>query len=349
MRSRLMLLLLAVLLLTPGLVFAQNVSVQWNRWDDQITVQQDNSLQIAETQEVQVLNGPVRQGSRYWTDPVQLQAVYLILGNNQPQTLTQGNGNQPGTYTLTQNGGQTTLTYYLTTPQNSGSTFTVQINYTATSPTSGMVDWNVIPSDHAFPIQSSTVRITFPNGQAPDSSLVRVAQGNGTATVNGNQVTIQSQGSIPPQQAFAIQIPYGAGVGAAGNTGNTGNTGGENNPGVVPPQQGNPGGVSTIQLPGCGTLLIILCIVGFILLVAGGGLLRGLLGGGLGSLLGRGRGYGPFGGGSGGPFGGGGSGFGGEPPAEGGQLNRGFRPSSNQDREIGNVRNDKGGGGAGFG
>jgi hypothetical protein len=361
MRSRLAALVLVVLLLTPTLAFAQNINIEWNRWDAQLAVQQNNQMQVAETQEIHVLNGTVRQGTRYWNDPVQIQAVYEILGNSQqPRALSQGNSGQPGTYNVSQDGNKTTLTYFLDTPQNAGDTFIAQINYAMQLPTGGLVDWSIIPPDHAFNVRSSTVRIQFPNGQAPDSSLVRVISGNANVSVTGNEVVLQSQGNIPPQQAFAVQVPFGAGVGAAGNTGNTGNVPPVSNPGdtginpvnpVVPAD--NPGGTS-FALPGCGTLLLIACVVGFLLLWGGGSLLRGLLGGGgrvlggggssgaggLGGLFGGGTNQGPLGGGQQGPFG-----------SSSDEVNRGFRPSADQNRDLGNVGNDKdrGGGGASFG
>src|SRR5258706_6317667 len=179
MRARVVALILAVLLLTPALAFAQNINVEWNRWDAQITVQSDNKLQIAETHEVHVLGGPVKQGTRYWTDPVQIQAIYLVRGTNQqPRALTQGSGGQPGTYTVSQSGNKTTLTYYLDTPANANETFTVQMNYTATSPPIVMADWKIVHPDHPFTVRSSMVRIRFPSGQAPDPSLARVSSGN---------------------------------------------------------------------------------------------------------------------------------------------------------------------------
>src|SRR5579871_2766934 len=149
MRTRLIAIILLALGLTPAMVFAQNANVTFNRWDAQITVQSNSSqMQVAESQEVQVTSGTVSRGNRYWTDPVQVQSVYLVTGNNtQPQTLTQGDGTHPGSYSVSQSNNQTQLQYTLPTPVNSGSTFTVQINYTATSPTAGMVDWKVVPAD----------------------------------------------------------------------------------------------------------------------------------------------------------------------------------------------------------
>jgi hypothetical protein len=347
----LVVLCLAVLLALPGLAFAQSTSVVWNRWDDQITVQSNNQMQIAETQEVAVSSGSVRQGTRYWTQPVQLQQVYVIQGSDQtPQALTANSSGQPGTYTFSNDSnGNPSLTYILPTTVNAGSSFIVQINYSATSQTTGMVDWRVIPSDHGADIRSSTITINFPSGQAPDPSLVRVTNGNASASVNGNTVVIKSQGTIPAQQELSIQVPFGAGVGAANNsnTGNTGVTGSTSGNSVnnVPASTDTS---SPISLPSGSTLLLLICGGGLILLLGGGTLLRGLLGG----VLGGGGSGGIFGGsnniGSQGPFNGGSSGgssF--QGPSVGGA--RGFRQSANQNRQIGSVGNDKeSGGGASF-
>jgi hypothetical protein len=345
MRARIIALLVFAFALTPGLVFAQNASVEFNRWDAQITPSANSSqMQVAELQEVHVTNGTVSHGQRFWTSPVQLQNVYLISGNDStPRQLTQGSSNQPGSYKLTQSGNQTTLDYTLPAAVSAGSTFTVQINYTATSPTTGMVDWKIVPAEHNFTVKSSTVRITFPSGQAPDPSLVRASQSTANVQMNGNEMIITSAGPIAPQQAFSIQVPFGAGVGAAGNSDNSGQTNPNGNP-ALPPQN-QPDNGTQIQLPGIGTILLIVCIVGLLLLFGGGSLLRSLLGGFLGGGSSSGN-QGPFGGGGfggnqGGPFGGG---------SNQGPVQRGFRPSSNQNRDVPNVGNDKdSGGGASFG
>ncbi len=209
-----------------------------------------------------------------------------------------------------------------------------------------MVDWKIVPAEHNFTVKSSTVRITFPSGQAPDPSLARASQSNANVQVNGNELIITSAGPIAPQQAFSIQVPFGAGVGAAGNSDNSGQANPNGNP-ALPPQN-QPDNGTQIQLPGLGTILLIVCVVGFLLLVGGGSLLRSLLGGFLGGGSSSGN-QGPFGGGGfggnqGGPFGGGSGG------SSQGPVQRGFRPSSNQNRDVPNVGNDKdSGGGANFG
>src|SRR5689334_1734466 len=83
MKARLIAILLVLFALTPALASAQSPSVQWNRWDAQITVPASgDQMQIAETQEVNITGGTVNHGTRTWTSPVQVQNVYLIVGND---------------------------------------------------------------------------------------------------------------------------------------------------------------------------------------------------------------------------------------------------------------------------
>ncbi len=363
MRTKFALLLMLALTLFPGMIHAQGTSVEFNRWDARIVARSgSDQLQIAETQEIHVTGGTLSRGNRSWTRPVQIQNVFVVLNSDGSTTeLTAGDGAQRGTYALLQS---STLNYTLPTPQNSGAVFVVQINYLTTSPTSGMVDWRVVPAEHDFTVKSSTVRITLPAGQVPDASLIRPSQANAKVQVNGNDITVISGSALAPREEFSIQIPFGSGVGAGSNS-----NGGNTNPGVVPPvsdpgvAQPNDGG---FQLPGLGGIAAIVCIGGGLLLlllvVGGGGLLRSLLGGvARGGLSGGGLGGLGGGGQSGGGLGGLGGLFGNsrnsapgpfnqssappvEPPVE-----RGFRPSAEQDRNIGKVGDDKdSGGGASF-
>src|SRR5207248_1704627 len=107
--------LLLAFALMPGLALAQSASVEFNRWDAQITMQANSDqMQVAETQEVHVTGGSISHGTRTWTSAIQLQSVYLISGSNSnPRELTQNANGQPGTYNITQSGSATTLTYAL--------------------------------------------------------------------------------------------------------------------------------------------------------------------------------------------------------------------------------------------
>jgi hypothetical protein len=319
------LILMGFILAMVGGAAAQGPSVEWEAWNAQITAHaNDSQLDVAETQIVNVLDGSLSQGERDYTQPVEVQALFVAMNGGQPRELTPGNG--PGTYQVSNSSGDVVLQYQLPTSAEAGDTFAIQINYTVPEPTAGLIDWFAVPGDHGAPVKSSTITINFPDGGAPDASLVRFTEGSGTVNVSGNSIVIQSQGTIPPNQAFGVQLPYGAGVGAPGNS----------NPSNNPVQPVPTGGTSN-DSGGLGSIIGILCILGIIVLFGGGSLLRSLLGGLGGSRPG------------GGILGGGrptnNNPYGGNTPTSG----RGFRESPNQNRQVPTINSDKRrGGGASF-
>ncbi len=338
----------AVILLlgVSGVVQAQDISFRWNRWDVIIDVQADGqALAISEVQEFVILEGTVRFGERAWTDPVEVQNVFVVMGtgSNAPEQLTESDSEEPGTYTVSQSGDETELRYYLPREAQGGEIFIAQINYTAPVTVEGLVDWQVIPDEHAAPIESSTVTINFAPDAVPAQGLVRVASGTGTVTQNGNSFVIQSQGAVPANEGFAVQAPFGEGVGTAGDPadGAVEPAGGAAQAPRTEPQDDSSG----LKINNT-CLLGVLCVVGLFLLLGGGRLLRGL--GGLGPVIGGGQGgtggIGPFGGGTGGTTGripGGGTSTG---------RSRGFRRSPTQGRSLPRIGRRKGGGGrAGLG
>ncbi len=348
-KSFLSFLLLAFSLTFVSSAFAQSPSVEWTAWNAQITAHSGSvPLDIAETQIIKVTGGTLHGGSRNFSQPVNVQSVYLATNGGQPTQLTQGTS--PGNYSVSNSNGDVVVDYELPQAANAGDSFAVQINYTVNPVTAGLIDWNVVPGTHPGQVKSSKVTINFPDGQAPSADFVRVPQGSGTVTASGSSIVVQSQGVIPANQPFEIQVPYGANVGQPANSGNSAPV--QNAPVQNAPVQNAPSN-GTSNDSGGGLLsgiLPILCIVGLLVIFGGSSLLRGLLGGFLGSAIGgsgsnRGGG-GIFGGGGGSSSGGGIFGGGGSSGSSGG---RGFRQSSNQNREVPPVNNDKeSGGGAGF-
>jgi len=336
--------LLVFSLLWVSVAGAQSPSVEWTAWNAQITAHANGApLDIAETQIIKVTDGQLHSGERDFSQPVSIQAVYLAVNGGQPQQLQQGSG--PNSYQVSQTSSDVLLDYTLPATANAGDSFVVQINYTVNPPASGLIDWFVVPGSHPGTVDSSKVTINFPDGAVPDTSFVRVPQGNGTISASGSSIVIQSSGVLAANQPFEIQVPFGAGVGQPAN--NSGNGSAVNSNPAQPAQTGTSNDTSG----GLGGILPILCIVGIVVLLGGGSLLRGLLGGILG---GGSRGGGIFGGGSGG-----GGIFGNRPSSGGGFFGgnsnnslsggRGFRESSNQNRQAPTVENDKrSGGGASF-
>lgn len=260
--------ILSLLALPAGVYAQDSVDFQWNRWDVVIDVQPDSdTLAISETQEFALSDGTVRFGSRAWTDPVDVNDVFVVMGGDaNPVQLSRADaGEEPGTYTVSQSGNETELRYYLPTPAQSGDTFVAQINYAAPVAVEGLVDWVVIPGDHAAPVQSSTVTINFPSGETPDPSLVRVAAGSGSVEQNGNSFTIQTPSPLASDQMLAIQVPFGANVGAAGEA-----------PGEVEPAPDAGSEDDGNVVSGDTWTLILLGGIVLLVLLGGGGLLRRL-------------------------------------------------------------------------
>ena len=340
--------LLVLLSLTVlSTVNAQSPSVEWTAWNAQITARSGNTpLDIAETQVIKVLSGTLHAGTRNYSQPVQVQGVYLAVNGGQPSQLSRGS--RPGTYSVSNSNGQVIVDYQLPQAASAGDSFAVQINFTVDPATANLIDWYVVPGDHGATVRSSKVTLNFPEGQAPSADFVRIPQGNGTVTASGSSIVIQTQGPLPANQPFEIQVPFGAGVGQPGN----GNAPVQNAPVQNAPVQSAPVSPSSDTGGGLGSILPILCVLGLLVLLGGGGLLRGLLGGILGGALGGGNsGGGIFGGrgsSGGGIFGRGGSSSG-SSGTTGSSGGRGFRQSANQNREVPTIKNDKdSGGGASF-
>ncbi|MBX3061503.1 MAG: hypothetical protein KF726_00915 [Anaerolineae bacterium] len=363
--------LLLMLLTLPLNVRAQSIDLEWRRWDAQITVQPNNVFNIVETQSIHILSGTIRRGARIWTADVDIQGVRVVSsGSSTPQALQENNSEQPGTYSVSNSGGRITLNYVLPQPQQADGQFTVQITYVAQSPTDGMVDWRIVPGEHDFSVLSSTGRIIFPSGEQPDTSLIRSNIADVDVSANGSELILTTRSAIPAGQSFSVQIPYGEGVGAAGDgsTVGGGDTGsgdnGSGSGGVIPGvPTGGDGTSGTLELPGFGVLALLCCGAVVLVLLGGGGLLSGLLRtflggglsggiggnssrptgglGGLGGLFGDRRSSGR----SSNPFGSSDS----DSSSSGSGSGRGFRRSADQDRNIGRTGNDKdSGGGASF-
>ena len=75
---------LFTLLLFAITVQAQ-VEFEWTRWDDNITVVDDDTIQVSETQEFRIISGEIGRGSRTWTDPVSIEAIFVVMGNSPTQ------------------------------------------------------------------------------------------------------------------------------------------------------------------------------------------------------------------------------------------------------------------------
>lgn len=369
MRARL-LILLVLLLSVSAVAQAQNIEVEWLRWDAIITVEDDGeTITINETQEIEVTSGTIRRGTRTWVDPVEVQGVFLVV-NGRPTALEAArSGEEEGTYRLTTAGDETVLTYYLLDAAERGDSYVVQINYTTPVENAGILDMSIVPARRGFPVNSSTITINLPDGTPPSEELVRILSGSADVTVQGSTVILQSDG-LDADQALQFQLPYGEGVGAAAGSGSgssSGSTSGSSSgSGSTSGRDTSSGGTSsgtTGAVGGIDPIFIMIIIgIGVIILF---GLGRGGKGGAggnlLSSLLGMFLGGATSGRGSSNPFGGSSSRSSrstrttttrdSDTSERSTSSSRGFRASSDQNRSVPQVKSDKDddGGSASFG
>ncbi|MBK8026728.1 MAG: hypothetical protein IPK19_36430 [Chloroflexi bacterium] len=357
MRARFWVILVLLLVVLPQFAAgAQDVSFYWENWNASINVSEaEQTLSIAESQTFVLQSGTIRRGSRAWLDPVTINTVYVNMPDGELVELERSSGGEtPGTYEVSTAGDEITLRYYFPEPVNGGDSFLVQINYTVPLLTENLVDWYVIPENHAAPINSSVVQINFLDADAPPEGLARVVSNNATVRVQAQTVSIMTPNALDVDEPLYVQMPFGAGAGAASNN----QSGGVAAQATVAPRptsvpatptnQPEQGGLFGFSLD---SLLPILCIIIVVAIVLGGRGSSGCLGMLLSLFLG-GRGGG-IGGSGGGIFPGGGSGSGRtrtpSGPFGGGSSGGGFRRSGNQGRSAPTVRNRKGGGSAGLG
>src|SRR5262245_24958297 len=79
---------------------AQSPTIEWKAWNAQITAYSDSSeLSIAETQIIDVTDGQVHAGQRDYSQPVDIQNVYLSFNGGSPEELVYGDGSS--TYQIT--------------------------------------------------------------------------------------------------------------------------------------------------------------------------------------------------------------------------------------------------------
>lgn len=302
--SRVIVFLVAVALSAlPGAASAQSTSIEWTRWDAVIEVQTNGTLKINEVQQIRVLSGSVGALTRFWTQPVTVDGVKVLYDDqNAAKALRNSASGDPETFNVTSSGGQTSVRYVLAERQGANRAFAVQIDYRTTRTASGAVNWIVVPNERPGDVLNSKVMLKFV-GTVPDASQIAITAGRARASTSQGNIVLDSSGSIPVNDTFAIEIPIRAGASSSsGNAAATPASSGASSgsTGVVPQQDPLSG------LFGCNstTLLIIGAAVVLFLVMSRGSGRRGTAqpgqtgGGGIG-IPGLGGGSGRSGGGLG--------------------------------------------------
>lgn len=223
------LLIVASLAFAAHGAFAQSKVFHNDRYDSNITVNQDGSLDIQETLVYVYDSGSFHRGTRFWDtnrleDITNIQVTELSNGLEIPYRKTSydpddSTSGTPLTYGVQDTGGQKSVRWvYPYTPDTSGSSKTFRLSYHV----DGAVrvysdrdefDWYAVPPDWQGAINSSRVQVTFPQGFDANSlaaGAISSIPRNAEVSKAGNQITWTATGNLQ-STGFEVgtQLPKG--------------------------------------------------------------------------------------------------------------------------------------------
>jgi uncharacterized membrane protein len=206
-------LLLIVLLLVPASAGAQTKTLYWQRYDVDITVQENGDLLIEEHQSIVFTSGTFTYG--YRTIPLDktdgVTSIQISEGDRQYE---QSRSQDPYTFTTSKQDNELSVRWYF--PPTANSTHDFVFRYTVVGGTridaqqGDSVFWKAIPPDHAFPINSARVNIHFPGNPDIGDTVSNFTLAD--ITVEQNTVTYVARDRIPAGQQMEVGVAFGPGL-----------------------------------------------------------------------------------------------------------------------------------------
>jgi uncharacterized membrane protein YgcG len=209
-------------------VSAQERTVQWDRWDVDITNVdvRANFFTVTESYDL-TFTGLFRFGTAFIplgrvedirNIRISQDGVPLVGGRTCGSS---SGGSNPGTFCTVRRSGNLEIVYDFRSPINSGST-SIVLQYDVVGniriyESGDQIWWNAIPSEHfGFPILSATVQVELPPDLGSDfDALYAEAFGvPSTMTIENNTVTARATEPLLGDQYFEIRVefPHTAGV-----------------------------------------------------------------------------------------------------------------------------------------
>ncbi|MBI1879373.1 MAG: DUF2207 domain-containing protein, partial [Chloroflexi bacterium] len=205
-----------------GIAQAQTKTLVWQRYDVNLTVQQNADILVEETQEIRFTSGTFTFGfAAIPLDRVEritdLQVSEIV--NSSERAYTPNSSSEYG-FTTSTNEGNLEITWYFPPTGNSVHTYILRyqvIGGLRIYPDGDQIWWKAIAPDHNFDILESQVIVTLPQ-TFPKSQLVVTSYGAKAVAsyTDRGQVVFTAQ-NIPADQELEVrvQFPHGAVQGAA--------------------------------------------------------------------------------------------------------------------------------------
>jgi uncharacterized membrane protein YgcG len=210
-------LLLAVLVvaLPSAGTEAQSRTVFWRNWDlviDEVDAV-DNRFDVSELYDVE-FTGSFSFGSRV-IERTNLSSISNVRVSQDGAPLRELCSEVPGTYCVSNNGSEYTITYRFFNAINNGDA-SFQIDYTVNGALriyegGDQLWWTVIPEEHfGFSIGSSTVTVQLPNGYSPREGVDPVVSYGAptTVTVNGPKAVFETTSALDGNDYLEVRVQF---------------------------------------------------------------------------------------------------------------------------------------------
>ena len=204
---------LLLLLLTAGAASAQSKTLYWQRLDVDITVNEDGTFRVEETQEIVFTSGTFTYGyrdvdMRYLDD---ISDVEVREGNRVYQRSDSG---APYTFSTSIQGRYFRIKWHF--PETGDSTHTYTIAYTVHGglryyDEGDQVWWKAVFPDRSFPVNSSRVTVHLPAG----AEVQKFDSYGSPATaqqLDERTVAFTADGRIKPGQELEVRVQFTHGV-----------------------------------------------------------------------------------------------------------------------------------------
>ena len=197
----------------PWRAEAQDQTLYWDRFDVDITVNQDGTFDVVETQAITFTSGTFRRGFRS-IDGSKLTGITDIGVADGSGAYEASTSQAPGTFDVEQQGQNTVINWYFDPTSDATRTFTISyrvdggLRYYEGG---DQVWWQAVYGDRQFPVNNSVVTIHLP-AQAAIQNLDNYFTPADIAKIDDQTAQFTATERIPAGQMFEVRAQFTPGV-----------------------------------------------------------------------------------------------------------------------------------------
>ncbi|MDH7487407.1 MAG: DUF2207 domain-containing protein [Anaerolineae bacterium] len=204
---------LALLLMVVGIAYAQGKTLYWQRLDVEITVNEDGTFRVEETQEIVFTSGTFTFGYRdidmRWLESI--SDVEVREGGRMYQPSGSG---APYTFSTSREGGDFRIRWNF--PETGDSTHIYTLAYTVHGglryyESGDQIWWKAVFPDRSFPVNSSQVTVHLPAG-AEVQQFESYFSPATAQQLDARTVVFTADGRIGPGEELEVRVQFTHGV-----------------------------------------------------------------------------------------------------------------------------------------